>query len=422
MPVERAGGGVVADDPRLVVAPAVEAQGANGVLPGQTARGATDGDSGADDPARGGVEGESGDQPGAVCRVVGDRRVGDAGEGTTLVDGDARNGAVLPVRPSVGGGGPAESGRAAAEEPAVLGDGDDGVAERERVGFDDSGVLAGGVGERICVDPRQAGRRRGCAAELDIVVQGERRVAGKVVVMADQAEGVAVARGDRGGPLLPALAAGAGPRQHGRGGAGGVVPQCRRGPVVRQGVRAADVVPEGELCLSRGRVEGLGDGGIAAGGAGSADPGGVRTAVRAGADHGGRAGGRPAGQGSGLEAAVGHGGRGRRGEEEGREAHGGGRGEREQPACTQGRKKGHAEILCARRTGDGRDTGQTTPNETAPLGRPAQPFRSTQTGRTSKYCGGSRRAAPPRPHTHPPRAGGWSWRPAQPDASADGPP
>ena len=106
------------------------------------------------------VQGERGDDPHAVARVVGDRGVADpVVRPVALVLRDPGQEPVLPARPSVSRGRPADVGRAAVEEAPRLEGGDDRRPRCERVGLDLRLVLARGVRVRVGADLRQ---RDGC--------------------------------------------------------------------------------------------------------------------------------------------------------------------------------------------------------------------------------------------------------------------
>ena len=101
--------------------------------------------------------------------------------------------------------------------------------------------------------------------DADVIEQGVRRVASVVVVVAGQGKGVGVPGHDGCADLGPA-AGRAGLGQHGGGGAGGVVLEGGGRPVVGDGVRAGDLVPEGQRPVPGWHGEGLGDAGVAVGG------------------------------------------------------------------------------------------------------------------------------------------------------------
>src|SRR5262249_48268684 len=114
--VERAGHGVVADDPVLVQVAA--GGGLERVAPGETPVGGAAGDHCAGVHAAGLQQGQRGDQPDVVHGVVGARRVADpVGRATTDVLGDAGQQAVRPRAAVVGRGGEADHARAAVEDP-----------------------------------------------------------------------------------------------------------------------------------------------------------------------------------------------------------------------------------------------------------------------------------------------------------------
>src|SRR5947208_2572434 len=144
---------------------------------------------------------------------------------------------------------------------------------------------------------------RGRLLYRHVVVERVGRVAGVVVVVADERERVAAARRDGGGDLDPCAVVRAHLREDRRGRAGGVVPQRRGSPVVRQGVGAGDLVPERKRSAGRGGGEGLGDGAVAAGRAGGAGARRVGPRMPPG-DRGSCAGGGPPAKVAGLEPAV----------------------------------------------------------------------------------------------------------------------
>src|SRR5713101_3222595 len=127
----------------------------------------------------------------------------------------------------------------------------------------------GACAVRIHCPTRCAGRRpfdrRPALYLLEryVVVERVGGVGRVVVVVVDQRERVRVRAHERRGLAAPGSVVGAGPREHRRRRAGGVVSQRRGGPVVGHGVGADDPVPERKGAAGRGRVEGLRDRAVA---------------------------------------------------------------------------------------------------------------------------------------------------------------
>src|SRR5215472_14274852 len=141
VPVERAGRGVVAGRPVLVV----ENAGSRDRYRGGPCQAAVDGAAGhdVDNPAAGEMRAEPADDPHPVAGVVGSRWVAYREERSRShrLHTRARQEPVGPGDTTVGAGGKADIGGTAVEDAAGLESGDEGRAVREGVRLDLCGML-----------------------------------------------------------------------------------------------------------------------------------------------------------------------------------------------------------------------------------------------------------------------------------------
>ena len=189
------------------------------------------------------------------------------------------------------------------DRPAARGERDargEAVERRHRDGG------AARPGHRRRRDREREVGRRARAGEGDVVVERVRRVARIVVVVALEREHHRLPGegGEIGGLVHPGAGVGAGLRERRRQQRAGLGLHLHRRPVVLHGVGADDLDPERQL-RGGGQRQVLHDA-AARGGAGAADPRGVRAAVRAGRDRRGDAVDVPARERAGLEVAVDH--------------------------------------------------------------------------------------------------------------------
>ena len=135
-----------------------------------------------------------------------------------------------------------------------------------RSGADRGHTRGGPAGERPGLETRVRHRIADRSGERHIIEEGIRSIARVVVIMAGQGQGVRVTRRDRGRDLDPGGGVGAGFSQNGAGGVTRIVLEGSGSPVIGDGIRAGDAVPEGERPAATGDSEGLANAAVTIGG------------------------------------------------------------------------------------------------------------------------------------------------------------
>lgn len=120
------------------------------------------------------------------------------------------------------------------------------------------------------------------STDRDIVEHRVGRVTDVIIVVTEEGQGVAVATDEVGRNLDPSAIGCANSRQQRCRGAGGVIAQRRRRPIIGDDIRAGHLVPKRELSARCRRNESLGDGRVAVGRIGAANASGIGAAVTSG--------------------------------------------------------------------------------------------------------------------------------------------